>query len=191
VLFGAIVGLGVGYYLWNVRSHDPRYKLASHSQVQQAKEDITHKFLAVSSTECTDPSDPVKPNDRIAVFKKYLKVNKYANRAVIRSCNNIDNLLAKDPISGQWQQTSINVALDSRANPAWQVECLIDDITKADDVVRPENSSIDAYNLVGCRILKEKEQIVDILIRSGTLKRDKITQQDIDAYIKGGEEFLN
>lgn len=187
VLFGFMLGL-----LWQQRNdHDARYSLASSSDIAAAKDAISARFKAQSSTNCTDSSDPIKPADRQAVFDKYLKVNKYANRAVIRGCNDIDKLLIKDPVTDEWKTTSINVSLDTRANPAWQVECLIDDITKADDTVRSENSSIDTSNLVGCRIIKEREQVVNILSKSGIRKRSDIKQEDIDLYINGGESFYN
>ena len=130
------------------------------SDIQKAKEAITSKYLAASSTACKDPSDPTKPQDRVAVFAKYLKVNSLANRAVIRGCNDIDHLLAKTP-SGNWVMTYVQMSLDTRANPIWQKACLIQDITTTDTVVRPENSSIDEFNLQACKAL-DKLRVLDI-----------------------------
>ena len=171
------VGLGIGCMLWRHANGDIRYRLASAGDIAQAKASITRQFLADSSIKCSDPSDPIKPADRVAVFQKYLRVNKYANRAVIRGCNNMDSMLAKD-VFGGWRRTTINVALDSRVNPVWQDACLIIDITTADTVTRPENSSIDIYNLVDCMKLQQTEMAAQIL------RADRITvdQQTIDAY---------
>jgi hypothetical protein len=191
VALGVLVGLVIGLLCGQKSNPDPRYTLASQAELAAAKDAISDQFKAASSTGCTDSSDPIKPADRQAVFDKYLRVNKYANRAVIRGCNDIDKLLIKNPVTDKWEKTSINISLDTSANPAWQVECLIDDITKADDQVRSENSSIDTGNLVGCRIIKEREQVVDILSKSGTFKRSEIKQEDIDTYINGGESFYN
>lgn len=186
IVLGVLIGGIVGYFASQTDNHDARYELASQSEIKSAKAAISAKFKA---TECGDTTDAATISGRQEVFDQYLKVNSYANRAVIRGCDDADSLLAKDPISGEWQLTNINVSLDRRTNPAWQAECLITDITTADDAVRPENTSIDAYNLVGCRKLQEREQIVDILSKSGAIERSKITEQDVDAYIDGGEAF--
>lgn len=172
LLLGVFAGAMMGYYAWKSSEHDPRYALATSSELKAAKAAITAKF----PSGCDD-------------FDKYLKVNKYANRAVVRTCDQSDYLLAKNPLNGEWEQTTVNMALDARANPAWQVECLIDDITTADTKVRGENSSIDTYNLIGCRKIMEREQVVNILFKSGTFKRSELTQKDVDVYIKGAEDF--
>lgn len=190
VVAGLVVGTVAGYWVWHDNGNDPRYEVANAAQIKAAKDAITADYKEDSSTKCSDPSDPISPADREAVFDKYLKVNKYANRAVIRGCGDHDSLLAKNPASGEWDATTINVSLDTRANPSWQIECLIDDITKADTVVRPENSSIDTGNLVGCALLKEQEQVADILSSSGAVKLSDLTPQFIQQYIKGGEEFF-
>lgn len=188
-LAGLFVGIIAGYYIPKDTSVDPRYVLASKSELRAAETAITNKFINESSIGCTDPTDPVSPDDRVEVFKKYLKVNKYANRAVIRGCNDIDSLLAKNPITGEWGATTVNVSLDTRANTAWQHECLIDDITKTDTVSRPENESIDVYNFVDCRKLLEREQVYSILTANRGLQLNDITQKDVDSYIEGAEKF--
>lgn len=126
-------------------------QLASGDMLEQARQDIVKQYLAASSTACTNPSDPIQPQARAAVFYQYLRVNRYADRAVIRGCNDTDTLLAKT--ARGWEQTSVNISLDLRANPAWQRACRITDITRADTVVRPENSSIDAFNLKECNYI--------------------------------------
>jgi len=145
-----MLGFVSGLIVFNVSKSDLR--LASTEEKAKAETDITNKYLQASSTGCSDPSDPVKPQDRIAVFKKYLKVNGYANRAVIRGCNDSDSLLYKNR-AGEWQRSTVNVSLDRRANPKWQKACLIQDITRADTVERPENKSLDDINYQLCQQL--------------------------------------
>lgn len=186
-----VLGLAVGVYSTQKHASDPRYELASRSEISTAKASITSLFKAQSSTQCTDETDPISPQDREKVFDDYLKVNKYANRAVIRGCSDTDSLLAKNPINGKWEEAAANISLDTRANPAWQRECLIDDITKADEIVRPENGTIDTSNFIDCRVLLEREQIYTILVLSGTYKSSEITQKDIDHYIKSAEDFMS
>lgn len=130
------------------------YILATVADIEAARREVSDLYLAKSSADCTDASDPIRPADRKAVFYQYLRVNKYANRAVIRGCNNIDQLLARTK-DGEWTVTSVNINLDSRAGSTWQSACLIDDITVADDQVRPENSTIDSVNLETCEKLKK------------------------------------
>jgi hypothetical protein len=153
LMFAIVFGLGYSYAPQLSKIH-----IASGAELELARTQISEQYLEASSTKCTNPSDPIKPFDRIAVFYKYLRVNRYANRAVIRGCNNSDTLLAKVQ-SGRWEPTFINVSLDLRANPAWQKACLIDDITVADNAVRPENNSIDLFNLEACNYLKVHNQI--------------------------------
>lgn len=183
LLTGVVLGMGVAYLAWQKNDRDPRYTLASRSTLKAERTAIIERYKLVSSTQCDDATDSIPESAREQVFDEYLKINKYGNRAVIRGCNDIDTLLAKHPISGEWYATSINVSLDTRANPAWQIECLVDDITEADDVVRPENTSIDATNLVECRNLKEREQIYGILTKSGEVDEESISDENIDAYI--------
>lgn len=150
----AIVGIGCfilgvvsSFIFFNLSKND--LHLASTEEKVKAETEITDKYLRVSSTDCSDPSDPVKPQDRVDVFKSYLKVNGYANRAVIRGCNDIDALLYKNK-AGEWVLSTVNISLDSRANSKWQKECLIQDITRADIIERPENKSIDDTNYELC-----------------------------------------
>lgn len=132
--------------------HYKPLKLASDAEINQAHKDIIQQYF-VASTTC--PGDTRSHTDRVKEFNKYFKVNKYANRAVIRGCNDADSMLAKDD-NGKWQSTNVNIILSLRLNPTWQKECLIDDITVADTKVRPENGSIDRFNYDTCnRLLKE------------------------------------
>lgn len=132
-------------------------RLASGDEMSSAYKGVSAKFLAASSTDCGGPTDPIKPADRTAVFYQYLRVNRYANRAVIRGCNNVDHMLAKT--SNGWEMTSVNISLDLRANPTWQKACMIDDITRQDDKVRPENSSIDSMNLTECDYIRQHNTV--------------------------------
>ncbi len=185
---GVIVGLLVGYY-GSPKSHiDPRFTPASQAEIAKALADVTQQFEAKSSTECKDTTDPIKPQDRVAVFKKYLKVNRFANRAVIRGCNDIDGLLAKG-VDGKWFRTTVNVSLDKRAAKLWQAECLIDDITVADDKVRPENTTIDVFNLVYCRKLSEQELVTQYLHQAYDSQGLKVDKNMVDEFLKGAERL--
>lgn len=146
VLVGAImliIGVAIGV-LYSI--------FASPSPMQKARDAVTKQYLYESSSGCKDPSDPIKPAERGGVFEKYLKVNARLNRAVIRGCNDRDSLLALAP-DGTWQVTTVNISLDARANPLWSKACFVDDILVADDTVRPENASIDEFNLQACTAL--------------------------------------
>jgi hypothetical protein len=136
----------------------PHYKpvhIASQNELQDAHKAIIDKYF-LRSTTCLN--DTRSKTDRIIQFNHYFKVNQYANRAVIRGCNDDDTLLATDD-TGQWQRTDVNIVLSSRQNPQWQKACYIDDITVADAKVRPENSSIDANNLHICKSLAKRSYI--------------------------------
>lgn len=91
--------------------------------------------------------------DRYELTYRHLRLNKDANRAIISDCAGIDTLLAKNK-SDQWVRTTVNLQISNRVNPVWQKECNIEDITIADDTVRPENNSIDEWNLEECKAIK-------------------------------------
>lgn len=135
--------------------HYKPLKIASLQQLTDAHRDIIHAYF-VSETTCQN--DTVDHNTRVKTFNKYFAVNRYANRAVMRGCNDSDVLLAKDD-AGKWQKTDVNIVLSSRQNPQWQKACLIDDITTADSKVRPENASIDAFNLESCERLAKQSYV--------------------------------
>ncbi len=129
--------------------------LATPQEKEQAKEDISELFADRRVDHCPHPDLPeTRDNiDGYVVDYRYLRINKYGNRAIITSCNNTDTLLSKAS-NGSWIETSVSLTMNNRVNPVWQKECLIEDITVADDIARPENSSIDAFNLEGCKELK-------------------------------------
>jgi hypothetical protein len=139
-----ITAVGMVFY-----KRAPKLIKATPAQIAFARADIEAQFKTSETTCVGDNLDAAK---REQVFDAYLKVNQYANRAVMRSCNNQDSLLALT--ADGWQKTSVNMALDARVNPVWQKACLIDDITFADDQARPENSSIDSVNLEQCNYLR-------------------------------------
>ena len=143
----------------------PHYKplqLASAQQTQDAHRDIIRKYF-LQSTTCKD--DTRDKTAHVKEFNRYFETNKYGNRAVIRGCNDADAMLFKDD-SGKWQRSDVNITLNTRQNPEWQKACLIDDITKADTKVRPENSAIDAGNLEICENLA-KESYVEVNFKVG------------------------
>jgi|GEM_PF-2880929 len=135
--------------------HNKPLHYASDQELQQAHHDVIMKYFQ-QSTNCKD--DNRSKDSRIQTFTKYFNVNQFANRAVVRGCNDMDTLYAKMD-DGNWQPTAVNIVLSARQNPTWQKACLIDDITKADNKVRPENNSIDAHNLQVCDKLRKTSYI--------------------------------
>lgn len=136
----------------------PHYKtsqIATDQQIQDAHHDIIKAYFVANTTCKKDVEDKTT---RVKEFNQFFKVNQYANRAVIRGCNDGDFMLAKDD-TGKWQRTDVNIILSSRQNPEWSKACLIDDITTADAKVRPENNSIDAFNLKLCDSLNKENYI--------------------------------
>lgn len=130
--------------------------LASAEQKESAKQTISALYLSGQPTEssCVDAADPALQQELAETVYKYLQVNGYANRAVLRICDGSDRLIAKTS-NGSWIMTDVNLNLDARANPAWQKECLIQDITIEDTEMRPENASIDSSNLAICKKIKK------------------------------------
>jgi hypothetical protein len=142
----------------------PHYKpvqVASQQEVLDAHRAIINRYF-LPSTLCSNDNE--SKTERIKEFNQYFKVNQYANRAVIRGCNDADTLLVKDD-NGKWQRTDVNIILSSRQNPEWQKACYIEDITVADSKVRPENGSIDANNLAICNSLA-KESYIEVNLKS-------------------------
>lgn len=135
--------------------HYKPVKLASLNDLQNAHHDIIKQYFVAATTCKHDNRDKT---DRIKTFNKYFKVNQYGNRAVLRGCNDADQMLAKDD-TGKWITTDVNIVLSARQNPEWQKACLILDITTADTNVRPENTSIDANNLKVCDSLGKQSYI--------------------------------
>jgi len=151
-IFAALIlGFGLGMIL---KPQPTQLNLVTTSEKDSAKQEISRLYQDDNTIKCADPTDPIKPQDRGAVFNKYLKINGYANRAVIRGCNDLDRLLAKTK-QGNWVLTDVNVTLDARVNPNWQKECLIQDITVSDTEIRPENTFIDDSNFQECQKLKD------------------------------------
>ena len=155
LLVAVVLGLVASYQMGRNAVVVPP-ALASQAEVAQAKQDITNEYLASSTKDCVDPTTSMAYNGA-AYFNKYLSVNAYANRAIIRPCNTGGTLLAK--LNGQWVATEVNLNLDARANPTWAKACWASDILVPDTVVRPENSSIDAGNLRQCLALQHGKNI--------------------------------
>jgi len=156
-VYGSLLGLlilAVGLLLFV--PHFKPLTLASQDEINQAHHDIINKYF-LKDTLCP-AGDNLSHDQRVKSFNAYFKVNQYANRAVVRGCNDTDQMLAKMD-NGKWLPTDVNIRLDTRQNPQWQKECLIDDITVADDKVRPENGSIDAFNLSTCNKLRRESYI--------------------------------
>lgn len=147
-----IVGFAVGY-----AANDPApMKSATAKEIEQAKNQIADLYKDKTVDACWQVNDgPNLAVGRYELTYRNLRINKSANRAIITDCSDFDTLLAKDK-SGEWIQTNVNLQIGNRVNPEWQKECGIEDITVADEVVRPENSSIDQMNLEECRQLNQQ-----------------------------------
>lgn len=143
------VGFGVGYAVNQSRQQVPPV-LATQAEKDVARREIVATYMK-DGTTCKN--DSMTQPERVETFDAYLKVNAYANRALMRLCGDSDVLLAK--INGRWLPTDINIRLDSRQNPTWQQACEIQDITMPDTIVRSENASIDASNLKTCTYIAD------------------------------------
>ncbi len=112
IIIALTIGIALGVGLESALVPQPiQLNLASAAEKENARQDIARMYLTNNgSINCTDPTDPIKPQDRTSVFNKYLQVNGYVNRAVVRGCNNVDQLLAKTK-NGEWVMTNVNVNL--------------------------------------------------------------------------------
>jgi hypothetical protein len=161
IMLGVLLFVGLGVGLITVfkagadqqRQATPSY--ASGADLEVSRKTITDTYLSSTASGCSNLADPARGPYIQAMFYKYLRVNIHNTRAVFRDCVGGDHLLAR--VDGEWQMTDVNMALDARVNPQWQKACDITDITRADDVIRPENRSIDSINYGLCRALQDNE----------------------------------
>lgn len=161
VIMGAILLIALGVGLLAAFKGGAAQQLASMPvnatgrQLEADRAQIIDAYLA-KAAKCS-PGSTESAAQATTNFYKYLRVNIHGDRAVIRGCGNADQLLAK--IGGKWQTTDVNMNLDASANPSWQRACDIADITRADTKVRPENTSIDAFNLKLCQGLQQGKNL--------------------------------
>ena len=144
VILGFVVGL-----LW-------RSGLATPRQIEAAKNQVVLNIAEERIVgACPEGGDKVELKmGKIVPNYRNIKINKYANRAIVTDCAERDELFVKTQ-DGFWDPTNkVNLQLSNRANPVWLKECLIDDIVVADEIIRQENSSIDAMNLKECKRIK-------------------------------------
>jgi hypothetical protein len=142
-----LVGFSSGFLVNNLMVS----KTASTQELEQAKTDIARLYKGKTVKACWEVNKGSNlAADKYELNYRNLRINKYADRAIISDCSDYDTLLYKNK-SGQWVQTTVNLQIGNRVNPVWQKECGIEDITVADDMVRPENGSIDQMNLEECR----------------------------------------
>lgn len=147
-----LIGMLLGFVVNNLLQAKP----ASAKEIEQAKTDITKLYKGKTVDACWQVNKGANlAAEKYEITYRNLRVNKYANRAIITDCGENDTLLFKNK-SGQWKQSSVGVMIFSRVNPEWQKACKIQDITVADDRVRPENSSIDADNLTMCKQISKQ-----------------------------------
>lgn len=159
---GFIIGLAVQAVISSDHDPAPTYHAAtstasaSPQEVESAKSQIAELYRGQIVSACQEVNDGEYPAaGRYELTYRNLRINKHADRAILTDCSNFDTLLAKNK-AGQWVKTDVNLQIGNRLNPAWQKECGIEDITVADDQVRPENSSIDAANLAECKQLNQQ-----------------------------------
>lgn len=128
---------------------------ASAQEIEKAKNEIAalYKDKAVSSCWKVNQGADLA-SEKYELSYRNIRINRLANRAIITDCADYDTLLVKNK-SGEWVQTNVNLMLFNRANPVWQKACQIEDITVADDTVRPENEGIDQLNLEECQQLNQ------------------------------------
>lgn len=135
-----------------VAVHSTRSVLATPREIEAAKNQIV---LSVAEERLVGSCSEVSENYNLKMGKfvpnyRYIRINKHANRAIVTDCAERDELFAKTK-DGIWEPTNINLELSNRANIKWLKECLIDDIVVADELIRPENSSIDSTNFEECK----------------------------------------
>lgn len=158
-VYGSLVILAiVATGLFLLVPHYKPLKLATSDDFSTAHRQIIKQYFV---TETTCKKDSLSRVDRVKTFNAYFKVNGYANRAVIRGCNDADTLLAKND-AGDWFRTDVKIMLSDRQDPQWQKACLIDDITTTDTKVRLKNTDVDANNLKVCDSLV-KQSYIDML----------------------------
>lgn len=147
-----LVGFAAGYFAHSFAQTKP----ASAQKVEQAKSKIAKLFEGKTVDACwTVNKEENLGSGKYELTYRNLRINKYANRAIVSDCSDRDTLLYKNS-SGEWTETTVNLQIGNRVSPTWQKECEIEDITVTDDTVRPENSSIDELNLKECKELKRR-----------------------------------
>lgn len=151
-LVALAAGLVIGYFANNIM----QAKLPTAQQIEQTKNDIAKLYKGKTVDACWQVNNG--PNLGVGKYElnyRYLRINRQLNRAIITDCGESDTLLYKNK-ANEWVKTDINVTLNNRVNPVWQKACEIQDITVADDQVRPENSSIDEMNLQECKQISQQ-----------------------------------
>lgn len=147
-----LAGLGIGYTVNNLI----QYNHASAQEIEQAKNEIAKLYEGKIVDSCAQVNTGEdNASEKYELTYRNLRVNAYANRAIISDCSDMDTLLYKNK-SGEWLQSSVNLQIGNRASPDWQKECGIEGITVADDMIRPENSSIDEMNLEECKQINQQ-----------------------------------
>jgi hypothetical protein len=147
-----IVGFTAGYFANNLTQTKP----VSAQEIEQAKNEIAYLYKGKAVEACWRVNSGANlAAEKYELTYRNIQINNRANRAIITDCGENSTLLAKNG-AGKWVVTNINITNFNRINPVWQKECGIEDITVADDVVRPENSSIDEMNHEECKLLNQQ-----------------------------------
>lgn len=107
------------------------------------------KQIFTEATTCDD--DNRSKEDRVAQFNSYLTVSAAGDRAIIRLCNDIDQLYALDAV-GIWQPV-FTVNADTKQDNKVRAACKIEDIAVGEDDTRPENQSMNESKIEMCQKL--------------------------------------
>ncbi len=142
-----VAGLFVGVLLGQMM----RPRAATPREIENAKNQV---MLHVADERlvgvCTEGGRIEDRMGKIVPDYRHIRINSRANRAIVTDCAERDELFVKTR-DGFWEPTSVELQLSDRANTMWLSACLIDDIVVADEIVRSENSAIDAANLEECQ----------------------------------------
>lgn len=115
--------------------------------IEQAKITLQNKYLN-QMTKCGDGDNRTAPQ-RIITFHEYFKVNHSADRAIMRGCNDVDQLFAKTK-DGKWFPLFTLHADRDQDNEVRKV-CKIEDITTGFDDDLPENQSANSIKKDLCK----------------------------------------
>ncbi len=87
--------------------------------------------------------------DRIANFNNYLSINKSGDRAILRGCNDIDQVYARRD-NGRWVPL-FTINADMAQDNTVRQACGIEDITVGETDTRAENQSANTIKVATCK----------------------------------------
>lgn len=107
------------------------------------------KQLLAEATTCGNDNRSIQ--GRIAEFNSYLVVNATGDRAIIRMCNDIDQLYARGA-DGVWRPV-FTVNADTKQDNKVRTACKIEDITIGENDTRVENQGMNEAKIEQCQKL--------------------------------------